>query len=55
MLSDAEKKAIYDQYGKAGLDPSSGGGGSGGFSGFGGFGGGFGGHGGMRGGGFSFA
>ncbi len=40
VLSDAEKKARYDQYGHAGVDPNfsaSGGGGFGGFSGFGDF------------------
>ena len=35
VLSDAEKKQIYDQYGHEGLDPSMGGG-AGGFEGFGG-------------------
>lgn len=39
VLSDSEKKARYDQYGWAGVDPSFGAGGGGG--GFGGFGGGF--------------
>ena len=57
VLSDAEKKARYDQYGFAGIDPNYAGGGAGGFGGFqdfdlgdifgsmfgGGFGGGFGG------------
>ncbi len=38
ILSDAEKKSMYDQYGHAGVDPNMGAGG-----GFGGFGGGFGG------------
>ena len=37
VLSDEEKKQIYDQYGHAGLDPTSGMGGGGGFGGFGGF------------------
>lgn len=37
VLSDADKKARYDQFGHAGIDPSYGGGGSG-FSGFSGFG-----------------
>ena len=39
ILSDADKKARYDQYGHAGVDPNAGfGGGGGGFSGgFGGF------------------
>lgn len=36
VLSDADKKAKYDQYGFAGVDPNYGGG-SGGFGGFGGF------------------
>lgn len=40
VLSDAEKKSRYDQYGFAGIDPSYGGG-AGGAGGFGGFGGGF--------------
>jgi molecular chaperone DnaJ len=44
VLSDSQKKARYDQYGHAGVDPSYGGGGGG----FGGFGGGF------SGGGFGF-
>ena len=39
VLSDAEKKARYDRFGHAGVDPNFGGGGGGGFSGFGGFGG----------------
>lgn len=40
VLSDANKRARYDQFGHAGVDPSyGGGGGGGGFSGFGGFGG----------------
>ena len=39
VLSDADKKAKYDQYGHAAFDPASGaGGGYGGFGGFGGFG-----------------
>ena len=42
ILSDDKKKAMYDQYGWAGVDPNSGGqggfGGFGGFEGFGGFG-----------------
>lgn len=39
ILSDAKKKAAYDQFGHAGIDPSMGGGaGQGGFGGFGGFG-----------------
>ena len=38
VLSDADKKARYDQYGHAGVDPNMGGGGFGGFGGgFGGF------------------
>ena len=41
VLSDSEKKARYDQYGHAGVDPNMGGGGFGDFGGFGGFGGGF--------------
>ncbi len=45
VLSDPEKKARYDQFGFAGVDPSygagAGSGGSGGFGGFGGFSGGF--------------
>ena len=40
VLSDADKRAKYDQYGHAAFDPSAGGGS--GFGGFGGFGGGFG-------------
>ena len=61
VLSDSQKKARYDQYGHAGVDPNfgAGGGGFGGFGGFGGdfdlgdilgsmFGGGFGGFGGGR-------
>ncbi len=40
ILSDPEKKARYDRFGHAGVDPSYG---AGGFDGFGGFGGGFGG------------
>ena len=44
VLSDADKKAKYDRFGFAGVDPSQGfGGAGGGFGGFGGFGGGFGG------------
>ena len=39
VLSDADKKARYDQYGFAGVDPSYGGAGGAGFEGFGGFGG----------------
>lgn len=41
VLSDAEKKSRYDQFGHAGVDPSygGGGGGAGGFGDFGGFGG----------------
>ena len=40
MLSDDEKRARYDQYGFAGVDPNfAGGAGYGGFDGFGGFGG----------------
>lgn len=38
VLSDADKKAKYDQYGHAAFDPSMGGGAGGGFGGFGGFG-----------------
>ena len=41
VLSDADKRAKYDQFGFAGVDPQYGGGGAG-FDGFGGFGGGFG-------------
>lgn len=37
VLSDKDKKAKYDQFGFAGVDPNYGGGGAGGFSGFGGF------------------
>ena len=37
MLSDANKRAAYDQYGHAGVDPNRGGGGGGGPEGFGGF------------------
>ena len=33
MLSDAQKRAAYDQYGHAGVDPNMGGAGAGGFSG----------------------
>ena len=40
VLSDADKRAKYDQYGHAAFDPSAGGFGGGGFGGFGGFGGG---------------
>lgn len=39
VLSDADKKAKYDRYGHAGVDPNYGAGGGGGFGGFGGFGG----------------
>lgn len=39
MLSDAQKRSAYDQFGHAGVDPSMGGGGFGGGQGFGGFGG----------------
>ena len=57
VLSDADKKAKYDRFGHAGVDPNAGfGGGAGGFGGFGGFedifdmfGGGFGGFGGFGG------
>ena len=46
VLSDADKRARYDQYGFAGVDPNYGAGGfGGGFGGFDGFGGGFGGFG----------
>ena len=38
ILSDPQKKARYDQYGHAGVDPNYGGGAGGGFGGFGGFG-----------------
>ena len=38
VLSDADKRAKYDQYGHAAFDPAMGGGGAGGFGGFGGFG-----------------
>ncbi len=41
VLSDADKRAKYDQFGFAGVDPSYGAGQGGGFGGFGGFGGGF--------------
>jgi len=41
ILSDAEKKQRYDQFGHAGVDPQAGGFGSGGYGDFGGFGGGF--------------
>ena len=37
VLSDPEKRARYDQFGHAGVDPSYGGGGAGGMDGFGGF------------------
>ena len=37
MLSDAQKRAAYDQYGHAGVDPNMGGRGPGGPEGFGGF------------------
>ena len=37
VLSDPDKKARYDQYGHAGVDPNFGAGGGGGFEGFGGF------------------
>lgn len=37
VLSDSEKKARYDQYGHAGVDPNFGAGGAGGGAGFGGF------------------
>ena len=37
VLSDGDKRARYDQYGHAGLDPNMGGGGFGGFGDFGGF------------------
>ena len=37
VLSDADKRAKYDQYGHAAFDPSMGGGAGGGFGGFGGF------------------
>lgn len=37
VLSDSDKKARYDQYGHAGVDPNMGGGGFGDFGGFGGF------------------
>ncbi|MDO5059326.1 MAG: molecular chaperone DnaJ [Neisseria sp.] len=39
ILSDKEKRAAYDQFGHAGVDPNMGGAGAGGFGGFGGFGG----------------
>lgn len=38
VLSDSQKKARYDQFGHAGVDPNYGAGGGGGFGGFGGFG-----------------
>ena len=38
ILSDAQKRAAYDQYGHAGVDPQAGFGGAGGQQGFGGFG-----------------
>ena len=41
ILSDAEKKQRYDQFGHAGVDPQAGAGGYGGYGDFGGFGGGF--------------
>ncbi len=41
VLSDPDKRAKYDQFGFAGVDPSYGAGQGGGFGGFGGFGGGF--------------
>ena len=41
ILSDAEKKQRYDQFGHAGVDPQAGGFGGGGYGDFGGFGGGF--------------
>ena len=34
MLSDAQKRAAYDQYGHAGVDPNRGGGGGEGYGGF---------------------
>ena len=37
ILSDPQKKSIYDQYGHAGIDQSGGGGGGGDFGDFGGF------------------
>ncbi len=37
MLSDPDKRAAYDQYGHAGVDPNRGGGGGAGHAGFGGF------------------
>ena len=37
VLSDSDKKARYDQYGHAGVDPNFGAGGAGGAGGFGGF------------------
>lgn len=40
VLSDRDKRAKYDQFGHAGVDPNGFGGGAGGFGGFGGFGGG---------------
>ncbi len=43
VLSDAQKKARYDQFGHAGVDPSYGAGGGAGYGGFGDFSGGFGG------------
>ena len=39
ILSDSEKKNLYDKFGHAGVDPNAGFGGGGGFGGFGGFGG----------------
>jgi len=38
VLSDSQKKSLYDQYGHAGVDPNYGAGSGGGFGGFGGFG-----------------
>lgn len=38
VLSDEQKRAAYDRFGKAGVDPSAAGGAGGGFGGFGGFG-----------------
>src|SRR3990167_9166093 len=38
VLTDAQKRAAYDQFGHAGVDPSMGGGGAGGFHGAAGFG-----------------
>ena len=39
MLSDEQKRAAYDRFGKAGVDPNAAGGFGGGQGGFGGFGG----------------